>query len=337
MGVVSAVSDAIRSMVRAAPGRKLVTADFSNIEGRVAAWYCGEEWKLDAFRAFDAKTGLDLYIMAYARAFGIDPAKVSAFQRQIGKVMELALQFRGGHGAFVAMAAGYGIDLSDITKAVRAAVHQDKWQKAESRYRPQNAFGMSVENWTALRIVIDGWRFAHPNIKQSWTDLEKAAEGAVREPGETFAVGACKFKVKGSFLWLRLPSGRCLCYPYPMIKWKLMPWLDDDENPVYRDTLCFKGVNSMTKQWGEEFAHGGVLLENIVQATARDILAEAIVRVEAAGYPVVLHVHDEIVTEPKIGFGSIGEFSTLMSVVPAWAAGMPIAAAGYEAERYRKA
>lgn len=334
---VSAIGDAVRSMVRAAPGRKLVTADFSNIEGRVAAWYCGEEWKLKAFREFDAGTGHDLYKLAYARSFGIDPAKVDSFQRQVGKVQELALQYRGGHGAYVAMAAGYGIDLSDVTKAVRAAVHQEKWQKAESRFRPQNAFGMDVDDWTALRIVIDGWRYAHPQIKQSWTDLEDAAEAAVRNPGETYAVGACKFKVKGSFLWLRLPSGRCLCYPYPRIKQKLMPWLDDNENPVYRETLCFMGVDSFTKQWQEQFAHGGVLLENIVQATARDILAEAIVRVEQAGYPVVLHVHDEIVTEPKSDFGSIGEFSKIMSVVPAWAEGLPIAAAGYESLRYKKA
>jgi DNA polymerase bacteriophage-type len=97
------------------------------------------------------------------------------------------------------------------------------------------------------------------------------------------------------------------------------------------------GVDSFTKQWQEQFAHGGVLLENIVQGTARDILADAIVRVEQSGYPVVLHVHDEIVTEPKSNFGSIGEFSKIMSVVPAWAEGLPIAAAGWEGERYRKA
>lgn len=337
MGVVSAVGDAIRSMVRAAPGRKLVTADFSNIEGRVAAWYAGEEWKLKAFSDFDAGTGPDLYKLAYGRAFGIDPQKVDGLQRQVGKVMELALQYQGGHGAFVAMASGYGVDLSQVTKIVRAGVHQEKWQKAENRFRPQNAFGMSVEDWTALRIVIDGWRFAHPNIKQCWKDLEVAVESAVRQKGETFEVGACRFKVKGSFLWLRLPSNRCLCYPYPKLKQKLMPWLDDDENPVYKETLCYMGVGSFTKQWQEQFAYGGLIFENIIQAIARDVLKEAIERVEAAGYPVVLHVHDEIVTEPKADFGSIEEFSPIMAEVPKWAVGLPIAAAGWEGLRYRKA
>jgi DNA polymerase bacteriophage-type len=341
---LTAVGSAIRSMIKTSPGRRLVTADFSNIEGRVAAWYAGEAWKLEAFRAFDAGHGPDLYKVAYSRSFGARIADVQDEQRQIGKVMELSLQYQGGHGAFVAMAGTYGVNADDITPIVQGAVDPIVFEKALKKYRKQNGYGMTPETWAALRVLIDGWRAAHPRIKQTWADLEEAAMNAVTMPGTTFSVGPAKFKKKGSFLFLQLPSKRALCFPYPKIKQKLMPWTEtvrhkdgtETEEAVWKDSLCYMGVDSFTKQWSEQFAYGGQLFDYVVQGTARDIMAEAMVRLEAAGYPIVLTVHDEVVSEPKLGHGSLEQFKAIMSQPPAWAADCPISCSGFESERYRK-
>lgn len=293
---LAVVGDCLRGMVAAAPGKRLVAADFSNIEGRVQAWFGGEDWKLDAFRAFDAGTGHDLYKIAYAKSFGIRPEQVDKPQRQVGKVMELALGYAGGVGAFQKMAVGYGVEVSD--------------DKADE-----------------LKVA---WREAHPGIVRFWYDLERAAIAAVRNPGKPTHCRQIVFRMAGSFCWMRLPSGRAICYPYPEIRQQMTPWGEA------RPAFSYMGVNSYTRKWERCYAHGGVLFNNVVQGAARDVMAEAMVRVERAGYPVILHVHDEIVCERRIGEGSLPEFQRLMTAVPAWASGLPVAAGGFEAERYRK-
>lgn len=344
---LSAVGDAIRNMVDCASGRQLITADFSNIEGRVAAWYAGEDWKVKAFEAFDAGAGPDLYKVAYSRSFGVDVKAVDKAQRQIGKVMELSLQYQGGHGAFVAMGANYGVKPEDVLPIVKAATPEAIFAKALAKFRPQNGFGMAPEVWAALRVLIDGWRTAHPRIKQSWADLEDAAKSAIEDPGGVYSVGPAKFLKKGSFLFLRLPSGRAITFPYPKLKEKKMPWTEtrtykldgqtiEQEVDAYKLSLCYMGIDSFTNQWSEQFAYGGQLFDYVVQGTARDIMAEAMFRVEKAGYPVVLTVHDEIVSEPRLGHGDLEQFSALMSEAPTWAKGCPISSSGWAGERYRK-
>jgi DNA polymerase len=327
IGPLEVVGDCLRGMVGAAPGNVIYAADFSNIEGRLIAWFADEQWKLQAFRDFDAGVGHDIYKLAYARSFAVTPESVVDDQRQVGKVMELALGYQGGVGAFQKMAVGYGVIVED-------------------------------ERADELKVA---WREAHPNVVQWWYDLEQAAKDAIANPGTTFHAGRIAFRKAGSFLYMRLPSGRAICYPYPTIKKKLMPWTTQgalisperweavwgsdeikhvpavyEQLPVWKDSICYKGVDPFTRQWSDQFAHGGLLANNAVQGTARDVEAEAIVRVENAGYLVTLSVHDEVVSETPEDFGSLDEFKQLMATLPEWAEGLPLAVSGFRDLRYRK-
>jgi DNA polymerase len=320
---LDAVSSCLRGMLCAAPGKELIAADFSNIEGRGIAWLAGEEWKLQAFRDFDAGKGHDIYKLAYGRAFDVDPAAVDKNQRQVGKVMELALGYQGGVGAFQTMARGYGVTVSD--------------EQAD--------------------VFKNRWREAHPAIVRFWYALERAAFDAVAHPGKVFEARGCKFIVKGSFLWLKLPSGRNLCYPYPRIDKALQystpkglrvrsgrsvakEGVPDTWKVVREDdnVLWYMNVDGTTNKWVETHTYGGKLAENVTQAIARDLLAQAMLALENEGYDVVLHVHDEIVVEvnEKAPAGAASEVFRIMAQVPTWAEGLPIAVEGWRGRRYRK-
>lgn len=294
---LSVVGDCLRGMVTASPGNRLIAADFSNIEGRVIAWLAGEDWKLDAFRAFDKGLGHDIYHITAGEILNKAPGKVTKDERQgYGKVPELALGFQGGVGAFQKMAHTYGVTISD-------------------------------ERADEIKVA---WREKHPNVVKFWYDLERAAKDAITHRGQVYRCGRIAFRVAGSFMFMRLPSGRSIVYPYPCIKPKLCPWGE------MRDQVCYQGTDTYTRKWGDCFAHGGLLFNNAVQGTARDIEAEAMLRVEAAGYPNVLNCHDEVVCEVPLGFGSVEEFESLMTTLPTWAGGLPIAAAAWFGTRYRK-
>ena len=326
--VMELVSSAIRSCIVAPPGKKLVVADLSNIEGRVQSWLANEEWKLKAFRDFDAKTGPDLYKLAYSKSFGIKPEAVTDDQRQIGKVQELALGYEGGVGAFATFAGAYGINLDDLaTKVLLDApidtiAQADKflgWFKKDNKSR----YGLSDDAFVACDVLKRMWRDAHPNIAGYWAALKDLVIKALVNRGNTFNELGLKVRASKNWLLLGLPSGRALCYPAPKVE-------DGDK-------ITYMGIDQYTRKWTRISTHGGKLFENLCQAVARDIMAANMPAIEAAGYAITLTVHDEIIAEaPDEPQYNAQHLASLLAANPAWAPDIPLAAAGFETYRYRK-
>lgn len=291
---MTVVSTCLRPMMIAAEDHDLIACDFANIEGRVLAWLGGEEWKLKAFREYDAGTGPDLYKVTYGKTFNVDPNSISKKdpRRQQGKVIDLAGGFGGWVGACQAFSKLYRVKWSDDEAAVAMGAYRD----------------------------------AHPATRRLWESLNDAAFRAVASPGRKFRAGSITYLCSGDYLWCRLPSARVLAYCRPTI----------EKNDRGEDAVHFWGVDSYTKRWTKQGMWGGLLAENVTQAVARDLLAEAMLRLEAAGYPLVLTVHDELVAEAPKGFGSVEEMEQIAAVLPDWASGLPVTASGWRGERYRK-
>lgn len=172
--------------------------------------------------------------------------------------------------------------------------------------------------------IVAAWRAANPKIAQLWWDINAATIAVIKDGGAR-AVGRIRLAHDKGALIITLPSGRPLVYPSPRI----------GENRFGGESITHMGVG-VNRKWGRIETYGGKLTENIVQATARDILAHAIARLERSGYPVVMHIHDEVVTEVPEGRGSVEELCALMSQAPPWADGLPLAAEGFESTYYRK-
>lgn len=195
-------------------------------------------------------------------------------------------------------------------------------------YATCKAWGITIEEDFA-QAVINIYRERYRLVKQMWYDQERAAIRAT-QTGQQIACGKVSWKLHKQFLYCKLPSGRCLAYNEPKIQPVVTPWGETKEQ------LTFMATNATTKQWIRTSTYGGKLVENITQAVARDFMAEAMLRLEDAGYPVVLSVHDEILSEVPEGFGSIREFTDLMAHLPAWADNCPIMAEGWRGKRYKK-
>ena len=327
--VTALVSSCLRAAICAPAGRKLVVADLSNIEGRVLAWLAGEEWKLEAFRMYDAGKGPDLYKVAYGRAFGVDPSEVTKKQRQIGKVMELAMGYQGGVGAFATFARGYGVDLSEMAQHVRASCSAADWSSALSaQVRRGAGQDLAPEVWAACEVIKRLWRKAHPAIVRFWSDLDVGARQVIAGLTPSAIAGRVSFRRCGSYLVATLPSGRPVCYPAARL-----PTSADAGGCAFE----YYGQIQATRRWAYIRTYAGKLAENLTQACARDVLAASLPSVEGEGYAVVLSVHDELITEvPDDPRFSAARLSALMSACPSWAPGLPLSAAGFESYRYKK-
>ncbi len=337
--VMELASSAVRGVIVAPKGEKLVVADLSNIEGRVLAWLAGEDWKLDAFKRFDKaiakedKWALDVYNMSYAKVFRKKSADVIKPERQIGKVLELAFGYQGGLGACITFAEAYGINLEDKAKEIIDHLPPHildesrnflTWQR-EQKNSQYNLSDDAFVTWDSVKRI---WRNEHPATQSYWAQLQLATIEAVQNPGTTYRIRKHAIRCVGAWLRISLPSGRCLCYPNPLIK---------------DGKLTYLGLNQFSRKWERLSTYGGKLVENITQAVARDVMADGMLRIDKhldlseSGYKIVLTVHDEIIAEaPDTKECSSEELAKMMSTTPEWAEGLPLAAAGFECYRYRK-
>ena len=328
--VMDLASNALRGAIIAPHGKKLVVADLSNIEGRVLAWLAGEQWKLDAFAAYDRGEGPDLYKVTAGRILGKPADQVTKLERQqVGKVAELALGYEGGVGAFITFATAYSIDLDQLAGIARETLERPVLEESAkawdwTRQQKRNTFGLSAETWIGIDGIKRAWRRAHPATASLWRDLADAARSALREPGQMFP-GGDRLRVVRTAGWLRviLPSARSLCYPSPAM---------DDAGK-----LSYMGVNQYSRRWERLSTYGGKLAENVTQAVARDVLAAGMLLAERNGFAICLSVHDELITEaPDEPDFNARLLAAAMSTNPQWADGLPLSAAGFEAYRYRK-
>ena len=181
--------------------------------------------------------------------------------------------------------------------------------------------GVDIEGFRAEEVKFE-WREANPMIVQLWYNLEEYAIAAVARPGNVFKTNNIMFGTAGDWLYMKLPSGRRLAYYKPEL---------DDEGQ-----LTYLGIDTYTRQWGRTKFYGGRLTENAVQATARDVMVHGMQNLEREHYPIIGTVHDEIIMEPHEEFGSITDAAKLMCDLPDWCEGLPVAADGFRAKRYRK-
>lgn len=222
------------------------------------------------------------------------------------------------------------------TRRGHLIVHNSGYQGSVGAWR---AFGAEGTDDEILQMV-RAWRQASPAIPQLWYGLEDAARNAIKAPGHAYTYTGrtgveVSYCVRGDELYCRLPSGRLLTYQRPRLVPGMTPW----GKPV--EKITFEGWNSDYTRgsvgWCRMDTYGGKLTENVVQATSRDILAHAMLGLEGAGYPVVLHVHDEPVSEVPAGYGSVEQYEMIMRMLPPWCADWPISAAGgWRGQRYRK-
>lgn len=244
------------------------------------------------------RDGKDVYKLAACGAFKLQIEQIDKPKRFAGKTIVLACGYQGGYKAFRRMEASQGLNL-----------------------------GLTDDE---VKKLIQAWREANPCIVRLWYDLEAAAITATKQR-TSVTLGRLALRADDKWLRVRLPSGRVLFYARPVVRVIDDPFREGKK----KEALFFWGVDERNK-WTEQQTYGGKLTENVVQALCRDLCAEAMLRLEDAGYPVVLTVHDEIGAEVKSGFGSVEQFNKIMCVVPAWAEGMPINAEGWRGRRYRK-
>lgn len=232
-----------------------------------------------------------------------------------------------GHDLYkLAYARSFNKDAEDVTKDERQI---GKVQELALGYQGSiGAFSSMAALYGVflpepeVDAIVKAWRKAHKAVVSLWYDLERAAKEAIRSPGTRQVVRDLTVGYQNNWLRIKLPSGRYLCYPHAALS---------------KGSIVYEGVNQYTKKWETIETYGGKLVENVVQAVARDVLASGMQRAEAAGYAVCLHVHDELITEtPDTDEYSVDGLSRIMSTNPGWALGLPLAAAGFETHRYKK-
>lgn len=293
--VPDTLSQLIRTAFIPSEGHKFVVADFSAIEARVIAWLAGEQWVNEVFA-----THGKIYEATASQMFHVPIEKIVKGNpeyslRQKGKVATLALGYQGGTAALIAMGA--------------------------------LNMGLAEEE---LPDIVQRWRNANPRIRDLWYAVEQAALTTM-QTAQPQGINGLIFRYEGelmygqSFLTVQLPSGRKLFYPKPFLK----------ENQFGKMAIHYYTVGQQTKKWEVASTYGGKMTENIVQAIARDCLAETLRRIEQLGLQVVFHVHDEVIIDAPMEV-TVEQICDLMAEPIRWAPGLLLKGAGFESSYYMK-
>lgn len=294
--VPDTLSQLIRTAFVASDGNVLIDADFSAIEARVISWLAGEQWRLEVF-----KTHGKIYEASASQMFGVPIERIKKGNpeyalRQKGKVAELALGYQGGAGALINMGA---LDM-----------------------------GIPEDD---LPDIVQRWRDTNKRICDLWYKMNSAAVEAI-STGYSVGVGrllvSCEYDAahEVEYLTVLLPSGRKLYYNSPQI----------GENKWGGPSISYMGMDQTTKKWKRIETYGGKLVENCVQAVARDCLAQAIENLEAKGLPVVFHIHDEVVIDCRADTATLEDIVDIMSRPIPWAPGLPLNADGWVGGFFKK-
>ena len=294
-GTMDELSSLVRSAIRAPQGYTFVDVDFSSIENRVGVYLAGQKDKIEMFRK-----GLDEYkTFASTSLYRVPYDSVTKDQRQVAKSAVLGAMFGQGAKGLVKYAEGMGVKLTE----------------------PQ------------AKNAVDNYRMSYALVKELWAACENAATEAINTPNTPFAAGKhIVMKVAKDVLWMRLPSGRLICWQRPKLELVTTPW------GAEKFGVTVHGQNTYSRQWTRNQLIGSSIFQSAVQATARDFLAHAMIGLDSAGYEIINSVHDEVLllVEEQNGESAMADVIRIMTTPPSWAPDFPLSAEGWHGQRYRK-
>ena len=294
--VTGCLSELVRTALVPEKGHRFIVCDYSAIESRVLNWIAGEEWVMEEFRG----DGL-IYEATGSKMFGYPKLSIAKGGehhdlRAAAKVAELACGYGGGMGAMKAFGA-------------------DK-------------MGMSDED---IINAVDLWRGAHPHVTRLWKALERAAvRCVVHGTAQVSAVGNIRFEMEKGILWMTLPSGRRIAY------YGIRYAQGTGKYTRSKKVLSYMGQEQQTRKWVRIETYGPKMTENLVQATARDCLRDAMLALHRAGFDIRAHIHDEVILTEPVGGRGLEEVAAIMGHTPDWAEGLPLRGDGYECDFYMK-
>lgn len=358
-GPFEAATIAVRHGIIAAPGNELLVGDFKNIESVITAWLAGETAQLEAFQfSFDnpKDKSKDPYRMLAGKMLGKPPETVNDSERQMGKVSLLAFSFGGGVAALVNMTIAYQMDLEPLAAVVLPTATKEQLEKANSAWERAflkgEDFELDRETYMSCDVLKQAFRTANPAINKMRYDLNTAILEAVADKnGTVYNVARCQVWCNASFLVIQLPSGRRLLYAAPQLK------QEEIEDPLGGKSWKSRYVTYLTvrgRSWKRERAWSGLYVENVVQATANDVLRAAMLRLhdDTLTVPTIaaylqtlepfartalsLHVHDEAALDVPKGSYPEEQFRSVLTAKEPWMVGLPVAADTWKNFRYGK-
>jgi len=295
VGSMSELSSLVRSAISSPAGKTFVDVDFSSIENRVGVWLAGQNDKVALFRK-----GLDEYkVFASDSLYRVPYDEVTKDQRQVSKSAVLGAMFGQGAKGLVKYAEGMGVTLTE----------------------------------GQAKTAVENYRSSYSRVRDLWAACETAAIAAVENPGNPFAAYRhVVMKVAKEALWMRLPSGRLICWQRPELELLTTPW------GTQKRGVTVHSQNTFTRQWTRNQLIGSSIFQSAVQGTARDFLAFAMIELERAGYEVINSIHDEVLllVEEQSAESALDDVIKIMTKPPTWAPDFPLAAEGWVGKRYRK-